>query len=443
MMTSTLNDRLRGVTLSILLGLWLVGMVSQAGAQEVASRWGPWLGCWRAVDETSFAPILCVVPLAGEAAVEMLTVVDGQIMSRESIFADGQEHAVSRDGCEGWERAEFSGDSRRIYVGSELTCDGSAPRSSTGVMSMVSPFEWLDVRTIDVDGQSVPWALRYRLASQADFQAAGQGDLVSAQGSEARLARTLASIPIAINDVIEATDKVSAETLQLWVVERGEPFALDASRLVAMADAGVPPSVIDVVVAVSYPEKFVVNEGRTAGRRSEEASRGSPGLGYGRGLNPFEDPFYDSYSRYGYSSRYGSRFGYGLGYYGGFGYGPGYYGGFGYGPGSYGGYGYGYGTPIIVVGRRGSGTASSGPVEGRVVRGGGYTRASGSGGSTGRSAQPRSSGSSGNSVPAAARSARPRSSGGATRSAAPARSSPSSSPGSTGRSAQPRPGRGN
>ena len=435
-MERTVNDPQRRVTLGMLVGAWLIMVAPIAAAQEVDSRWTPWLGCWRAVDETPTAPVLCVVPLAGEAAIEMLTIADGEVLSRESIFADGQEHGVSRDECEGWERAEFSSDSRRIYIGSELTCGASAHRSSTGLISMVSPFEWLDVRTIEVDGESVPWALRYRLASEADFQAAGQGDLVSARGSEARMARRVASIPIAIDDVIEAMGRVSAETVQLWVVERGEPFALDANRLIKMADAGVPPSVIDVIVAVSYPEKFVVNEGRSAGRRAAEA-RGRPRLGYGRSFNVFADPFYDPYSRYGYYSGFGYRSRYGLGYYGGYGYG---YGAYGYGYGGY-GYGGGYGTPIIVVGRRGSG-ADSGPTEGRVVRGRGYTSAGGSGGSTGRSARPRSSGASRNAAPAA-RSAPSRSSGSATRSAAPARRSPSSSPRSTGRRAQPRTNRGN
>ena len=296
-MESTLNDPQRMVTLGILVSAWLIMAAPIAAAQEVDSRWAPWLGCWRAVDETAAAPMLCVVPLTGEAAVEMLTIVDGQVVSRESIFADAQEHAVSRDECQGWERAEFSDDSRRIYLRSELTCGASLHRSSTGVMSMVSPYEWLDVRTIDMDGQSLPWALRYRLASQTDFQAAGQGNLVSALGPDARMARRAASLPMAVDDVIEASGKVSAETLQLWVVERGEPLALDASRLIEMADVGVPPSVIDVVVAVSYPEKFVVNEGRTAGRRPEEAAHEGSGVGYGRNLNPFVDPFYDPYSR--------------------------------------------------------------------------------------------------------------------------------------------------
>ncbi len=455
MMTSTLDDRQRRVTLGILVGAWMIMVAPIAAAQEVDSRWAPWIGCWRAVDEPAEAPVLCVVPLAGEAAIEMLTVLDGQVVSRESIFTDGQEHDVSRDECEGWERAEFSDDSRRIYIRSELTCGASVHRSSTGVISMVSPFEWLDVRTVDADGRGAPWVGRYRLASQADFQAAGQGDLVGAQRSETRMARTAASVPIAPGDVIEAIGKVSPETVQLWVVERGEAFSLDAAALIEMADSGVPPSVIDVVVGVSYPEKFVLNEGGSSERGP--VARGGDGRsahGYDRRLNPFQDPFYDPYARYGYGSLYGSRFGYGPGYFGRYGFGGygGRYGygrglGFGYGFGGfgigygYGGYGYGY-SPIIVVGRRGSG---SGPTAGRVVRGGGYSTTRGSDGSAGRTARPGSSGSSRNAAPAA-RSARPSSSGssgGAGRSAAPARGSSSSSPQSTGRRAQPRAGRGN
>ena len=441
-MADRLNDRQRRVRLGTAVSAWLFIVAPMAGAQEVDSRWTPWVGCWQAVDETASAPLLCVVPLAGEPAIEMLTVVDGQVLTRELIFADGQEHEVSREGCEGWERAEFSDDSHRVYIHSELSCGAGGAggargvRNSTGVLSMVTPFEWLDVRTVDVDGQSVPWVLKYRLASREDFRAAGQADLIGAQGTDSRLARVAASVPITLDDVVEASGKVSAETVQVWVVERGEPFNLDASRLIRMADAGVPPNVIDVVVAVSYPQKFVVNDD---GGRLAEAGLGRRSLGYRRGLNPFVDPFYDPYSRYGYYSPYGS-FGYGLGYYGGYGYGyggygfsriGGLYGGYGLGGYNYGGYYGGYGGPIVVVGRRSG--ADSGAREGRVVRGGGYTSAGGGGQSTGRSAQPRSSGA----------SARSSGSSGASARSAPARGSSGSSGRSTGRTARPRPPGGN
>jgi hypothetical protein len=453
-MAHTMNDRQRRVTLGILAGAWLIMMVpTVAAAQEVDSRWAPWIGCWRVVGEAASAPVVCVVPLAGESAIEILTMVDDQVLSRESIFADGRQHEVSREECEGWEAAEFSDDSRRIYVRSEFTCGVSAPRSSSGVISMVSPSEWLDIRTVVEEGQSAPWAARYQLASRADFRAVGQGDLVGTQDAATRMARMAASIPIAPDDVIEATGKVSAETVQLWVVERGEGFALDAAALIEMADSGVPPSVIDVVVAVSYPEKFVLTEGASsaAGPALSGAGGGASRLGYNRSLNPFDDSFYDPYGRYGYGSLYGSRLGYGSGYMGRYGYGfsrygsrYGYGGGYGYGRGIRYGYGYGgYGRPVIVVGRRGS---NPGSTKGRVVPGRGYTSARDSDGSTGRTARPRSSGSSGSSAPAA-RVSRPRSSGssgGVQRSAAPRGGSSSPSRGSAGsRTARPRANPGN
>ena len=88
MVVSTLSDRQRRATLGVLVGAWLVMVVPMAAAQEqVDSRWAPWIGCWRAVEEIAPASgaastqgaLLCVVPLAGEAGVEMLTVVDGQV----------------------------------------------------------------------------------------------------------------------------------------------------------------------------------------------------------------------------------------------------------------------------------------------------------------------------------------------------------------------------
>ena len=64
-----------------------------------------------------------------------------------------------------------------------------------------------------------------------------------------------------IDDVINAFDHVDAKAVEAWIVERGDPVHARRSRLTRMADAGIPERVIDMVVAVSYPEHFVVNRG--------------------------------------------------------------------------------------------------------------------------------------------------------------------------------------
>src|SRR5690606_27130918 len=134
---------------------------------------------------------------------------------------------------------------------------------------------------------------------------------------------------------------------------------------VRMANAGVSREVIDVVVAVSFPERFAVAEDETV---REQAPRGA----YARDPGPwgfrrpyFWDPFF-----------YGGGFGY-----------PGSY-GYGYG------YGYGYYRPVVVVVE----PRQEGPV-GRIINGRGYTRgrrpsdgSSPSGGSIGRSGGRGSSG---------------------------------------------------
>src|SRR5262245_59085970 len=86
-----------------------------------------------------------------------------------------------------------------------------------------------------------------------------------------------------------------------------------------MADAGVPASVIDVVVAVSYPDRFALSRNGDIERlQAEQEGRGGYGYGggYGRRI-----PLY-GYPTYGYGYGYGdpyfgySPYGYGWGYYG-------------------------------------------------------------------------------------------------------------------------------
>ena len=357
--------------------LLLIASAVPAGAQLADARWQPWLGCWEAVGEADGAPVLCLAPRSGESGIDMITLIDERVVSRETIIADGQDRRVTREGCDGVERTEFSDDSRRLFFNSELVCEGDVGRKSSGVMSMSSfPLELLDVRAVEVDGQSAPWMLRYGIASRADFEAAGLGDFVE-EGLSAASARIAASSALTLDQVIEASSKVDAKAVEAWIAGRGEPFALDASRLIRMADAGVPDGVIDVMIALSYPAEFVLQTGDGEGMplRTAEGRQDRRGFGSRGYANSFYDPFYDPY-RYGRYSAFGyGRYGYGG--YGGSGFG---YSGYGYG--GYGGYGLGYGgysvynPGVVVVGRRAPESAG-----GRAVMGRGYTR--GSRGSTG------------------------------------------------------------
>ena len=163
-----------------------------------------------------------------------------------------------------------------------------------------------------------------------------------------RSMRLAASGRYSVEDIIEAQTHVDPEAVEAWIVEHETPLAIDAGRLVQLADAGVSEGVIDMMIARSYPERFAVSTGGGGGGDG-------PWLG-GAG---YYDPFYGWGSPY--YGRFGYRYGYGYSPFG-FGYGSPYGYGYGYG------IGYGYGPSIIRTESRNNG--------GRVISGRGYSSGS-------------------------------------------------------------------
>jgi hypothetical protein len=367
------------------------GGQAQAAAARSDGLWSPWLGCWKAEGAPSDAGLLCVRPGTDENSVEVLQMKGSDVESREVVWADGQHHETSRNGCDGWEQGAFSKDGQRLFLSSRHTCQGGVVRTGGGIMAMVSPTEWLDVRYIGMSDNQTPWVQRYRLASEEQSDAAGMSGITANRDWTVRAARMSAANPPDVDDVIEASKAEPAPVVQAWLAERKAPIKLDAKALERMADAGVDPSVTDMAVAVSYPSHFQVN---TEAPTEAEGVRAASPYGY---ANSCFDPFWDMY---------GLPFGYMCGRYGyspfAYGYSPYAYSPYGYSPYGYSPYGYGYGgyygggyfggyTPVITITNRT-------PVQhGRVIAGHGYTRSgySGTTGSAGASSAPaRSSGSS-------------------------------------------------
>ena len=135
-----------------------------------------------------------------------------------------------------------------------------------------------------------------------------------------------------------------------WLVERtrGLTLAIDGKKLAALADIGVPAPVIDVAVALAYPDVFgIASDSREAQRRpgvEAPASQSPNRAGYrGMPMDPFYyDPYFGYLDPWYYYSGYGRRYGYGYPY--------GYY-----------GYGYGYGSPYGWYGPYGGTYYSGGP----------------------------------------------------------------------------------
>ena len=211
----------------------------QSGA--VDSRWSPWIGCWQPVEANESDARVCV-STAGEHGVTFATTVDGQTVLEETLVADGMERQVTDAECRGTQRAEWSLDGRRLFARADLICGGQEPRRISGLAMIAADGTWLDVQSSRMDSRENLRVRRYRRVADgvASFVPAGRSFTVDA--------------------VKEASGKVSPQALEAALAETHAQFDLNSRNVIGLADAGVPERVIDVMIALSYPQQFVVEK---------------------------------------------------------------------------------------------------------------------------------------------------------------------------------------
>lgn len=357
------------MTMMFLLALTLTGGTSaqqpppapQPAIVDVDARWASWVGCWRLDDGLAGGGLrLCITP-DDAATMRWQTVVGSQRGSLDHVRADGATHPVADDDCKGSERAEWSSTGRRLYRFTDVACGNESPRKLSTLSFLRPGPELVTVQAIEGGLSRNVRVQRYRRA----------GDQTLADGTPAPVAapRQAAAAPAptddwAIEEVIEASQKLMGDAVQAALVDAKGPFDLNKKTLVAMSDGGVPPAVIDLMVAITYPKKFVIDR---------------PGGGFGGGttaitMGGFYDPFFTPYvpASYFFDCYAPMHYGYSGLYYP---CGP-YYSAFGYGSWVY--YPY-YGGGWVDVGPSpppivNPGPGPSQPPDARVVNGRGYTQ---------------------------------------------------------------------
>ncbi|MBK8247706.1 MAG: hypothetical protein IPK85_09965 [Gemmatimonadetes bacterium] len=322
----------------------LVGAPFASHAQVTStSAWDAWIGCWDLIPRATSAESpsrVCVIPTASSHAVEVLSVVGDSVLSRQRLDATGQPRGVTRDNCKGTETISATG--MRVYLRTSLTC-GTVGRLTNSVMAMSYGGEWIDVQGVAIGSNVGVRAARYRETPATTQIPTEVATVLRGRPRGMHAARIAASGTLRPSDVVEASRHLEVGVMQTWLAERGQGFLLDARQLVALEESGVSPSVIDIMVALSYPEVFALD--RTRLGEAPPDLRGDDRVVFGGDM--IDD------------------------YYGG---------GYGYDP--YGiGYGRGYGwypgrQPVVVV------RAPSGEVNdeehGKVVKGRGYVSGRGS-----------------------------------------------------------------
>ena len=327
----------------LILSSAFLGLVAVASAQaQVTPGWSAFAGCWTPVaadgsrNIAANTPRVCVVPDANNGA-ELITIVSDSVTERTTIDASGQRREVSKQGCSGWESAEFSSDGRRLYMRGEQTCASGIKRMTSGIFAIATNGDWVSAVNAGADSSSSVRVSRYGTATLTAAIPANIRDALQARELSDRTGRSAAQREVSADAVIEASRFLSAPAIEAWLAELEQDFRLDERSLIRLADAGVEPSVIDMMVAVSNPNVFAVRSTGTGYETVESDSMRTRRGGdrYAPCFAPVIDPwawyaydpcdpylrygFYRSrYYRYGYGSRYDPYYGYGYydGWYG-------------------------------------------------------------------------------------------------------------------------------
>ena len=126
---------------------------------------------------------------------------------------------------------------------------------------MVPRSTWVDIQIVESSAGRAVVIRRYRPANDTEVIDSGAPVLNTDLKMKSYRSRLALTNPLSADDITEAASKVAPEALEAAVLEHEEGFALDAAALTRLDDAGVRPGLIDLMVALSYPNQFVVNAG--------------------------------------------------------------------------------------------------------------------------------------------------------------------------------------
>jgi hypothetical protein len=207
----------------------------QTSTKRLDQRWNAYLGCW-APAESADPLQVCVTANAG-GGVSVATTVEGKETSRLHFDADGAAHPIVQGDCEGSERAWWSSTGYRVFFQAEVSCSDQTAQKVTGLSTIHTDGSWIEVSSVEAGGIESVRVLRYRRTSGA----------------------ASALVALSLDEIAEAAAKVPASVLEAAVIHTGTRAQLRGRDLVKLHKKGVPEQVTDALIALSFPETFVVN----------------------------------------------------------------------------------------------------------------------------------------------------------------------------------------
>ncbi len=277
---------------------------AEAVAADPDARWLPWFGCWqlweeqveRAASGDSAFPertVVCMTPTttAAGAGAHLTARGNDAVLVERTLVADGTRRDIADGECSGWEQRTWSRDGFRLYTNAELRCGDETPvRRTSGISLMSGRATWVDLQLVTFGERQHLEIRRYTPAAGGADMAA---DALPASRDEIRRARARAGASPTLRGIRDAALAVDTRVVEAMLTETEPRLDLDAAALIELDAAGIDGGVIDLLVALAYPERFTVQR-RSRGSRGGSGWSTWGGAGSGLGWGGAYDPIWYS-----------------------------------------------------------------------------------------------------------------------------------------------------
>lgn len=266
---------MKTVIISFVALLTASSAFTQAAAPGVHAS--AWFGCWVPAERQSPARDVrvCVVPTLQAGALRLITFAGDEQIHEETIEADGAKHTIAEDRCSGERVSRWSASGTRLFVSTELRCEGQAPQPASTLSMLTTPDRWLEIQAVGPKGREAVRTRRYSRSTDTPPPVVADLSRGVSRPFSLVMPRTT------VDDVVEATKAVSMPVVELWLIETEPRLALNRQALLKLSGEGVSEPVIDLLVGLAYPKRFQVRR---------EGGGGLGGGGFG-GFGGFDVPF--------------------------------------------------------------------------------------------------------------------------------------------------------
>jgi hypothetical protein len=235
---------------------------SQTKKADGISSLTPWIGVWTFNDDASSTVIndpsqkttVEIKPMSDGKGLEITRKVVSQPDVKEWLVPDGSKRSVNASNCTGWQTDKMMPEAGIIFSSSEMSCKDAGAFSTSNVKMIVAADRMVDILSLKSGGQT-RLATR-RLVLERDWATAGSSEPAYANTVE----RMAASSPWNKDMVVQLSKQIEIHLFEAALIEKKVKLELNAGVLKDLKKANISGELIDLLVALAYPDKFHIEK---------------------------------------------------------------------------------------------------------------------------------------------------------------------------------------